>query len=110
MQPYPVSSTLSVSPQISPDDVIQAQNLGFQSIICNRPDGEELGQPTFQEIEAAANKIGLPIRYIPISPVGISEVDATAFRTAMDDLPTSILAYCRSGTRSATLWRLVGKS
>ncbi len=109
MQPYPVSPTLSVSPQITPDDVVQAHSLGFQSIICNRPDGEEPGQPTFEDIEAAATKIGISARYIPISPAGISEADAAAFRAALDDLPTPILAYCRSGTRSATVWRLVGK-
>lgn len=106
MQPKPVSTTLSVSPQITPDDIEEVRNLGFRSIICNRPDGEEAAQPTFDEIEAAATAIGMPARYIPIIPGRMSETDASAFRAALEELPGPVLAYCRSGARSATLWSL----
>jgi sulfide:quinone oxidoreductase len=106
MQPRSISPRLSVSPQITTDEVAEAKDLGFRAIICNRPDGEEPGQPTFQEIEAAAQELGLPIRHIPIIPGMMTDADATEFRNALADMPGPILAYCRSGARSAALWTL----
>ncbi len=50
---------ISVSPQISPDDVAQLADQGFKSIVSNRPDGESADQPDFAAIEAAAKAHGL---------------------------------------------------
>ncbi|MBP8062770.1 MAG: TIGR01244 family phosphatase, partial [Brevundimonas sp.] len=42
----PLSSTVSVSAQISPDDMPALAASGFGRVISNRPDGEEPGQPS----------------------------------------------------------------
>jgi sulfide:quinone oxidoreductase len=96
----------SVSPQISPDDVAKIAAAGFKSIICNRPDGEGADQPLYAEVAKAAVSAGLVARYIPIASGKVSDADAVAFKAAIDAMPTPILAYCRSGTRSATLWAM----
>lgn len=101
-----ISSQLSVAPQITPEDVKDIAAMGFRSIMCNRPDGEGADQPTFEEVEAAAKIAGLKIRYLPIISGTVQDSDADDFRTAMIELPGPILAYCRTGTRSATLWSL----
>src|SRR3546814_18077986 len=44
-----LTSRLSTSPQIRPDEVEEVAAAGFRSIICNRPDGEDQGQPAAQE-------------------------------------------------------------
>jgi sulfide:quinone oxidoreductase len=106
MDPKVISADLSVSPQIAPDDVADAREKGFRAIICNRPDGEGPDQPTFQEIKAAAETAGIEARYIPISGGMVSDADVAAFGAALRDLPGPVLAYCRTGTRSATLWSL----
>jgi len=49
-----VTDQLSVSPQIALDDLARAAGDGFKLVINNRPDGEEPGQPTSAEVEAAA--------------------------------------------------------
>src|SRR3546814_4759693 len=49
-----LTPALSVSPQIDPADVVALAASGFRSIVCNRPDGEEAGQPTAAAIAAAA--------------------------------------------------------
>ena len=36
-----ITPTLSVSPQIAPDDMASLKAAGFSAIICNRPDGED---------------------------------------------------------------------
>ena len=40
-----LTPTLSVAPQIAPDDLPAAAAAGFTTLICNRPDGEQPGQP-----------------------------------------------------------------
>ena len=106
MEVKKVSDGISVSPQISPDDVTEIAKLGFRSIICNRPDGEGADQPTFAEVKKAAHKAGLEAQYIPIVAGKVQNSDAEAFGEAMELLPKPVLAFCRTGTRSATLWSL----
>ena len=101
-----ISSGLTVSPQINVSDIEAIKAAGFRSIICNRPDGEAADQPVFQEISDAARAAGLETMYIPIVAGKVSDGDAGAFGAALDALPGPVLAYCRTGTRSATLWSL----
>jgi sulfide:quinone oxidoreductase len=102
----PLSVTFSVSPQIAPSDVAAIAAAGFKSIVCNRPDGEGADQPLYAEIEKAASAAGLQTRYVPVVFGKVSDDDAAAFKAATAELPGPTLAYCRSGTRSATLWAL----
>jgi sulfide:quinone oxidoreductase len=101
-----INAEISVAPQITPDEVRKLADQGFRALICNRPDGEAADQPNFSEIEAAAKKAGLEIRNLPIVSGKVSDQDAADFGAAMQELPRPILAYCRTGTRSATLWSL----
>jgi sulfide:quinone oxidoreductase len=101
-----ITSGLSVSPQITAQDVQSARDRGFRAIICNRPDGEGMDQPNFDEIAAAAQAHGLEARYLPIVAGKVQDADAEAFGALLEELPGPVLAYCRTGTRSATLWSL----
>jgi sulfide:quinone oxidoreductase len=101
-----INSQISVAPQIRPEDLADYAQQGFRSIICNRPDGEGADQPVFEEIETAAKKLGLEARYLPIVAGKVSDQDAEDFGDLLDSLPKPVLAYCRTGTRSATLWSL----
>ncbi|CUH60050.1 bifunctional protein tyrosine phosphatase family protein/NAD(P)/FAD-dependent oxidoreductase [Thalassobacter stenotrophicus] len=99
-----LSPQVSVSPQITVADVAKVAEAGFRAIICNRPDGEGADQPNFDEIEAAANVAGLQIAYVPVTAGMVTDDDVAAFASALAELPRPVLAYCRTGTRSATLW------
>lgn len=101
-----ISSSLSVSDQIAASDMATLAAAGVRSIICNRPDGEGADQPSFEEIEAAAKEACLVARYIPVEAGIVTDADASEFGTALRELPGPVLAYCRTGTRSATLWSL----
>ena len=101
-----ISDALSVSGQISPADVAELKAKGFRSIICSRPDGEGVDQPTFEEIHQAARAAGLEARYLPVTSGLVQDNDAVAFGAALRELPGPVFAYCRSGTRSVTLWSL----
>ena len=101
-----ISNGFSVSPQIVADDVKEIAKRGFRSIVCNRPDGEGADQPTFEEISNAAKEAGLEVRYQPIVSGKVSDDDARDFGRLFDELPKPVFAYCRTGTRSTTLWSL----
>ncbi|MGJ8621167.1 MAG: TIGR01244 family sulfur transferase [Yoonia sp.] len=93
-----------VSPQITPANMDAVKAAGVRAIICNRPDGEGADQPSFEEIAAAAKKVGIEARYVPVTSGMVNDEDVNAFSAALKDLPRPVLAYCRTGTRSATLW------
>lgn len=94
----------SASPQISAEDVAELDR--FATIINNRPDDEEPGQPDSKEIESAARVAGINYYHIPVVPGGIGDNQIAAFEVALSESQGPILAFCRTGTRSAILWAL----
>ncbi|MFY9210477.1 MAG: TIGR01244 family sulfur transferase [Aestuariivita sp.] len=106
MEMKALTAGLSVSEQILASDIQTIKDAGFRAIICNRPDGEGPDQPSFEEISKAARTAGLEAAYLPIVAGKVSDEDAMAFDKALTELPGPVLAYCRTGTRSATLWSL----
>ena len=99
-----LDETTFVSPiQIVPSDIPGLAAAGIRLIVNNRPDGEEPGQPTSGEIEAAALAAGLDYRHIPVAG-GFPPGTVEAMARALEQGP--VLAFCRSGTRSTFLWAL----
>ena len=101
-----INGQLSVAGQISAADVQVLADLGFKSIVCNRPDGEGADQVGFKEIELEAQRLGLQARYLPVETGKVTDGEALEFGALMEKLPQPVLAYCRSGMRSTTLWAL----
>ena len=93
-----IAPDFSVSPQLTAQDVGLAASKGYRAILINRPDGEASEQPNHEEIFAAAERHGLNVRYIPVTPGDITRADVSNFATAMRELPAPVLAYCRTGT------------
>lgn len=102
----PLTDNFAVAPQIEAAALPDIAGAGYASILCNRPDGEEYGQPGFDDIAQAAEAAGLPSRHVPIISGQVTQEAMDDFRAAMDEMPKPILAYCRSGTRSAMLWAI----
>ncbi|MDQ3078233.1 MAG: sulfur transferase domain-containing protein, partial [Pseudomonadota bacterium] len=71
-----------VDGQIDPGAVAGLKEHGVTLIVNNRPDGEDEGQPTSAEIEAAATAAGLAYRHVPIAR-GMGPSDIEAMRDAM---------------------------
>lgn len=90
-----------VSAQIAPHEVAGLAEQGVTVLVNNRPDGEEPGQPLASEIEDAAVQAGICYRFVPIIR-GIGPADVEAMQEALRDAAGGkLLAFCRSGTRSA---------
>jgi len=106
MQPKSLTPMLAADGQIALADLPGLAKQGFRAVICNRPDGETADQPTFAEIAAAAREAGLEALHLPVVSGRVSDTQAAEFAAALARLPAPVLAYCRTGTRSATLWAL----
>jgi uncharacterized protein (TIGR01244 family) len=90
-----------VSGQLAPHQVAGLAQSGVTMLVNNRPDGEEPGQPLASDIEAAAEQAGIAYRFVPILR-GIGPADIEAMHEAMQTAGDGkLLAFCRSGTRSA---------
>ncbi|MEH6637221.1 MAG: TIGR01244 family sulfur transferase [Halioglobus sp.] len=106
MEVKQANSEFSVSAQITPEDVRTLAEQGIKSLICNRPDGEAADQINVAEIADAAAALGIEMAYLPIVSGNFSDADVSGFLTTIERLPKPVHGYCRTGTRSITLWSL----
>ena len=101
-----VTPEFAVAPQLELSDIPAVAADGFTMIINNRPDGEAPGQPPSDAMKAAAEAAGLHYAHVPV--VGMptmAQVEEEA-EIIRHHAHGPVLAYCRSGTRSVTLWAL----
>ncbi|BCH17411.1 MULTISPECIES: TIGR01244 family sulfur transferase [unclassified Mesorhizobium] len=105
-----ISEDYSVSGQIQPDEVAAIKAAGFKSVICNRPDDEQPGQPSADTVKAAVEAAGLAFRYIPVISGQITAQNVEDQAEALDELEGPIFAYCRSGARCTNLFGLIQQS
>lgn len=100
-----LSEQLAASPQVRPEDLHEIAASGFVGIINNRPDAEGPDQPSSLELEAEAKRVGLSYWYVPVVPGAMTEKEVNAFAAALSEAEGPVLAFCRTGNRSAALWK-----
>lgn len=94
-----------VTGQIYFDDVAEIAERGISCIVNNRPDGEEpSGQPSAQEIEAAALEQGLAFVNLPFTAPALTPEFVTKFAQILKSADRPVLAYCRTGNRCTMIW------
>ncbi|HEY0212698.1 MAG TPA: TIGR01244 family sulfur transferase [Paenirhodobacter sp.] len=101
-----ITPELSVTPQITPAEVAIASDMGFRTLICNRPDIEAGPDMDSAVMAKAAAEHGITFHYLPYTPGELTQELSEAFNAAYASAEKPILAYCRSGTRSSHLWAL----
>lgn len=86
-------------------DLADAAARGVTLVVNNRPDGEEPGQASAAELEAAVRAAGLDYQHIPVA-LEFPKDKVVAMDEALGYAEGRILIGCRSGTRSTYLWAL----
>jgi uncharacterized protein (TIGR01244 family) len=99
-----IDDQYSVTGQISVADLDQIKAMGFKSIVCHRPDGEEEGQPLFADIAERAEELGLTIAHVPVGRNGVDSDAVAGMVDALDEFERPMLGYCRSGARSTATY------
>lgn len=94
-----------VAAQLDAADIARAAELGFRTIINNRPDRESEDQMSAEEVENLTREAGMDFHYLPVRGFQITDEDnVRSFDGVLAASPEPVLAFCKSGTRSAMLW------
>ncbi|KQO59478.1 phosphatase [Methylobacterium sp. Leaf102] len=101
-----IDDTVSVAGQPALDEIAALGRAGVTTLINNRPDGEEPGQPGTEAEAAAAQEAGLAYHHLPVTGATLGRPEIDAFRASLRAAPGPVVAHCRSGTRSLTLYAL----
>lgn len=104
-----LSDKVAISPQIDLTLLHELRSEGYSTVISNRPDHEEPGQPSFDEVKAAAEAAGLEAHHIPIRPGQATTADVDAMGAAIDGAPGKVFAFCKTGGRSRSLFDACGR-
>lgn len=96
---------VAVSGQLTPADMKDVAAAGYVAVVNNRPDGEALfGQPRTADLKDAAAKVGLVFLDLPFSGPRASPDQVRALVSLLAERDGKVLAFCKSGMRSALLW------
>lgn len=100
-----ITDDYSTAPQITPNDIAEIAQLGFKTIINNRPDLEGgAEQPTSSAIAEAAKQHGIHYIYIPVVPNQIQDSQVDTFSQALSGAPKPVLGFCRTGNRASQMF------
>jgi sulfide:quinone oxidoreductase len=105
-----LSDNYSVAAQIQPEDVEYFAREGYTALICNRPDGEDAGQPASDAIRAACEQHGIAFHMLPMQGRIVPAETVRQYLDVMNNASGPVLGYCRSGTRSAILWQIASQT
>ena len=77
---------------------------GFKSVICNRPDQENLETHQIAAIKAEVIDAGLEFAENVFDPSTFGPDKIQRQSKLLQELPSPVLAYCASGTRCSIVW------
>ena len=99
-----LADNYAATAQIRPEEIKAIADAGFVAIICNRPDGEEPGQPTADEIRAACSEAGIEFHHVPVTGMYLTPESVLLHRSIIESSNGPVLGYCRSGHRSTVIY------
>lgn len=104
-----LNATTYLAGQVDPSALASlAADYCIKHLVCNRPDHEELGQSTAEDMGKAAEAARMDFLYAPVRGMPEPEtVQAVANFMAKDG---ATLLFCRSGMRSAVIWAMAEAS
>ena len=101
-----IDDRLSVSAQPALAEIAALPAQGFTTLVNNRPDGEEPTQPGDAAEADAARAAGLAYHHLPVTGPTITVEAIQRFGRVLETAPGPVLAHCKGGTRSLTLYVL----
>lgn len=93
----------AVADSVDPEDMQTIHGQGFRTVICNRCAGEEGYRGDAVYAEAAA-RAGLTWVTVPVASGLYSDADIEVFGRALEQSPSPVLGFCRTGRRAVHMW------
>lgn len=106
MEIKPVTASFAVADQVNEADLQILKAAGFNTLVCNRPDNETPEQPTAASLAERAASLGLAWHWLPITPGQFPSASISEFKHILSAAEGPVLAFCRTGTRSISVWAL----
>jgi len=103
MKSITVNEQLSVSGQLSAEDVRQLADSGVAVFVCNRPDKEAAEQPSFDSLQAAAEECGVEMHHLPFKSGAMEQAHVDSMVSLLKT-GKRLHAFCRTGNRSFCLY------
>lgn len=97
-----------VTGQLFDDTIKAAAEQGVKTIINNRPDHEQPGQPLTADLQRIAEELGMTFVYQPVVSGKMTSEHVEAFREIYKDTAKPLLIFCRTGARSTQLFEASG--
>jgi uncharacterized protein (TIGR01244 family) len=95
-----ISDQFSAAGQVSPEDLQQAAQTGFKSVLNLRSPAETGFVNDEQE---QANAVGLEYANIPLSPTQANQESLNQVIQEIENLPKPILVHCAAGARAGAI-------
>jgi len=100
-----ITPDFAVAPQLEVFDFADIAARRFGAVIDNRPDDEPGVAVASGEAGTRARHADLEFAYLPAGSNDLFDIDLIDhIDRALHTMPGPVLAYCKSGTRSAILW------
>ncbi len=100
-----MSHKISITGQITPDQVSIIAENGFKTIINIRPDNEQVTQPSSQDFAMATKQANLAYYHLPFDDERLSLVTVEQFASYYHAFPKPILMFCGTGARAKLLYQ-----
>lgn len=97
--------SVTISGQLTPSDVEHLAKTGVKTIINNRPDGEEIGQPTSDEIAQVCQQHGIEYRQIAFAGGMMDMNHVQEFADFYNQSRRPLHIFCRTGNRSTGIYQ-----
>lgn len=105
-----ITSTFSVSGEISEETLIDLVENGVTTLINVRPDNESPQQHRSKEWSTVCQQHGIRYIHIPVLPCQYSASDIQKFKDALNNSKNKTHSFCRTGTRAVHLFALATKA
>ncbi|SBS35675.1 Beta-lactamase hydrolase-like protein [Marinomonas aquimarina] len=101
-----ITPNFYVAEQLTPSHMTSLAEAGIRHLICNRPDHEGEAQTDSAVLKASAEQQGMTFDFLPTAPGQFDAELVKQFAALMAGREGKTLAFCRTGTRSLSLWTL----
>lgn len=95
--------------QLNTEQIKALAEAGVKTLIFNRPDAEEAGQPATAELQKQAEACNMQWVFQPVMSGQVTDAEGIEFGKLYETAAKPVVAFCRTGARCGCLWALSQK-
>jgi len=104
-----LEDNLTTCGQLNVEQIKALAAAGVKTLIFNRPDAEEAGQPSTAELQQQAEALNIQWIHQPVVSGQVTDEQGIEFGKLYAAAAKPVVAFCRSGARCGCLWALSQK-